>query len=383
MYVHFPWCLKRCAYCDFATSVAKEIPRHAYCEALITDLQLRTRTLQPRPIATVFFGGGTPSLWGAPYIAQVLQWLHNWAGLAPDAEVTLEANPGAAEAGDLRAYAAAGINRFSVGIQALDAARLRALDRVHDVQQARATLQIVGQMLNEGSLRSASADLIFGVPGQTVPQLADDVSSVLDYGLPHLSAYALTVEPGTPLARAVAAGKQRAPDDDVQAQMLDALPGLVAGFGVARYEVSNYAKPGHHSRHNWAYWSGDHYLGVGVGAHGFLPAAQLCGQRYANTRSTQKYLAKLGCGELATDFCESINAATHTTELLLTGLRLTRGVDLARLDRTIGAGTAQQVVDRARDKGLLGHPMVSEAGFLRVCPDAVHRLDSLVAAVTE
>ena len=381
VYVHFPWCLKRCAYCDFATSVARQIPREDYCAAILAELTLRTAHLQPAPIATVFFGGGTPSLWGAPFVGRVLQWLDNWAGLQRAAEVTLEANPGAAEAGDLRAYAAAGVNRLSVGIQALDDDRLRALDRLHDAAQARATLATVTALLGAGHLNSCSADLIFGVPGQSLADTQADIDAVLAYGVPHLSAYALTVEPGTPLARAVAQGQTRAPDDDLQADMLDSLPALVAPHGLQRYEISNYARPGHQCRHNLAYWQGHHYLAVGVGAHGFVPHAGQCGLRYANTRNSQNYLKKLSAGLLATDFSESIGTAQHRTELLLTGLRLDCGMDLRAFDRAIGPGAADSVLQRARELGMLDDLLLCDGNNLRVDRRRVNRLDSLIVAL--
>lgn len=337
VYIHFPYCLRRCAYCDFATAVARDIPREAYLKAVLRELAERTATLQPAPVDSVFFGGGTPSLWGASYVGKVLEWLDNWSGIRDDAEVTLEANPGAAEAGDLLAYTQVGIRRISVGIQALDDVRLRALDRLHDADGARRTLRNLAELLQGGRLQSASADLLFGAPGQTMADLKADVSAVLGYGLPHLSAYSLTVEPDTPLHERVARGLQKPPDDGLQAEMLEAMPQLVAPWGLQRYEVSNFAQPGHESRHNLAYWTGRHYLAAGLGAHGFVPAAGLCGLRYGNERAHKTWWHAAESGRTAESFRETIDADDHLTERLLTGLRLRDGIDLDALARDVGA----------------------------------------------
>ncbi len=381
VYVHFPWCLKRCAYCDFATSVAESIPRTAYTQAVLTELRLRTAHLGPAPIATVFFGGGTPSLWGPDHVATVLHWLGRWANLQSGAEITLEANPGAAEIGDLRDYAAAGINRLSIGVQSLHARHLRWLDRAHDRAAALTAVQRAVTLIADGTLQSASADLIFGIPGQTLADLRADVATLLGLGLPHLSAYALTVEDHTPLQSRIARGEVRAPSDRATVRHLVALPALAAAHGLHRYEVSNFARLGHASRHNQAYWRGDHYLAVGVGAHGFVPARGLCGARYANVRHSGKYLAQLAAGELAVDLEETIDAATHATERILTGLRTAAGVDLTDLDRATGAGTAERLLARARARGMVDREVAIVDGHLRLCDASWPRLDGVIRAL--
>jgi oxygen-independent coproporphyrinogen-3 oxidase len=383
VYVHFPYCAKRCAYCDFATAAVRDIPRDRYLAAVLRELELRSASLPPAPIATVFFGGGTPSLWGARHVGAVIAWLDRWAGLQPDAEVTLEANPGTVEAGDLRAYAAVGVNRVSLGVQALDDRRLRWLDRVHDADAARETLSEIEVLLATGVLRSASADVIFGVPGQTLGDLRRDVDGVLSYGLPHLSAYALTVEPGTPLQRAVAKGRVPGPDDGVQAEMLAALPEWVGARGLQRYEVSNYARPGHAARHNLAYWTGAHYLAVGVGAHGFLPAqhSALAGIRYGNMRDTTRWMDGLGAGQLTEELRETIDSDTHLTERVLTGLRLDAGLDLVRLACDVGPDRVARLVRRAHDAAARGVAIRHTQDRLVVPAESVRWLDGIVAAL--
>jgi len=381
VYVHFPWCLKRCAYCDFATSVADRIPRGEYTAAVLAELEMRTAAIQAAPVATVFFGGGTPSLWGARHVGAVLEWIDQWAGLRADAEVTLEANPGAAETGDLQDYAAAGVNRVSLGVQSLHARHLRWLDRIHDAADALAAVDRLLEFNAAGRLRSVSVDLIFGIPGQTLGQLRADVAALVDRGVPHLSAYALTVEERTPLHARMARGEVRAPSDAATVRQLMALPGLVASGGLLRYEVSNFARPGHESRHNQAYWRGDHYLAAGVGAHGFVPAPQLCGVRYANSRHSGQYIDRIAQRQLATEFEEPIDAATHATERVMTGLRTAAGLDLAALESIAGPAVVDRLVARARDRGLVGRDVVVVDGHLRLSEAAWPRLDGVVRAL--
>jgi oxygen-independent coproporphyrinogen-3 oxidase len=383
VYIHFPWCLKRCAYCDFATAVSAQIPREQYLQAILAELALRTGEIEKAPIATVFFGGGTPSLWGPGPVGEVLAWLDRWAGLQPGAEITLEANPGAAEEGDLRGYLSAGINRISLGVQALDDQRLLRLDRVHDAAAARRTLHLLGEWVAGGQLQSASADLLFGAPDQGAAQLQADVAGVLDCGLPHLSAYALTVEEGTPLHTRVERGLQSPPDDDLQMTMLAKIPDLVGQYGLERYEVSNFAKPGHRSRHNMVYWQGGHYLAAGVGAHGYLPTAQ--GEmRYGNTRQHRDYLAGLGRTqgpELAEALRETVTPEMHLAELLLTGLRLDEGLALESVRRDCGDQALQRLLvslERAKAAGL---PVLSDGQRLWVPAHATERLDAVIRAL--
>ena len=378
VYIHFPYCLHRCGYCDFATTVARVVPRERYLQHILTELEMRAASQQFAPLETVFFGGGTPSLWGPAAIAAVLDWLNRRAGFAENPEITLEANPGALESGDLAAYATAGITRVSVGIQALHDARLRALDRLHDAAAARQTLAQLGDLLATGRLRSANADLIFGVPGQTLLDLRTDVAGILDYGLSHLSAYSLTVESGTPLAAQVKRGLVARPDDDLQATMLDALPGMLAPYGLARYEVSNYARPGHPSRHNLAYWTGRYYLAVGVGAHGFLPEPGAVGLRYGNSRKHERWMAALAERQLCEDLRESIDADQHHDERLLTGVRLAAGLDLTALARDLGDDRRVALELRARP-GVARGDLWCNDGHLGVAPHALGRLDSLIA----
>ena len=379
IYIHFPFCTHRCAYCDFATDAVLQVPSARYREAILREWQLRIEHLEPRPITSVFFGGGTPSLWGASHIGAVLDTMAGWAPLSNDAEITLEANPGTVCGEDLLDYTRAGINRLSVGVPALDDVRLQALDRIHDVATARATLSDLASLLDSGDLKSASVDLIFGGPGQTLEDLERDVNGVLDYGLPHLSAYSLTVEPGTPLARLVAAGQVQPPDESLQVDMLEAIPAWTARHGLQRYEVSNHARPDHESRHNLAYWQGAHYLGLGVGAHGFLPHRDgVAGVRYGNVRQTGAWLAQLENDRLGEAMREPISAAMHLDERVLTGLRLEQGLDVRDLRGIVASSDCDDLLRRAHLLCNRGEPLAIEDERIRVTTAGVRRLDGLI-----
>ncbi len=388
VYIHFPFCRHRCAYCDFATVAANVIPRDTYTEAIVEELRLRTRTWPRSRIETVYFGGGTPSLWGDAGVGAVLDWLNDWGGIADAAEITLEANPGVTDAADLRSYLDVGVNRFSVGVQALADERLRRLDRVHDAATARRTIDTLADLLASGRLASASVDLILGGPGQDLASLRNDVDIILDADLPHLSVYALTVEDGTPLAEQVARGLAKSPDDGLQADMLDALPRWLADADLRRYEVSNFARRGHESRHNMAYWIGASYLAVGVGAHGFESLAggptttERLGRRYGNHRLLRDWMADVKAGREPEAFAESIDVDTHVHERLLTGLRLTDGFDVASMRGFAGDKRCDALLEAANGIGRAGGLFVA-GERIRATADAFVHLDGVVVALSE
>ena len=383
VYVHFPFCRHRCAYCDFATVAAEVIPRQQYTRNVLRELQLRCSDAAAAPISTVYFGGGTPSLWGAQHIAQVLQWLDDWGGLTDGAEITLEANPGATDAAQMDELCAAGVNRLSIGVQAVDDGRLQALDRVHDAGGALATLGHMRELLQRGRLVSASADLMLGGPHQGLGELRADVEKVLQFRMPHLSVYALTVEDGTPLAAQVDRGLRAPPDEELQADMLAALPGWLADAGLAQYEVSNFAAPGHESRHNTAYWKGHRYLAVGVGAHGFIPSARGVGRRYGNHRDLRAWTADIATGRHPEAFGEQIDAAMHADERLLTGLRLRAGVDVGPWRAWAPDGWVDALLRAADELSRRGDPVAVDGERVRVLPKAWPVLNDWVLRLSE
>jgi len=316
LYIHLPWCVRKCPYCDFNSHQAEHLPEAEYIAALERDLdrQLADRP-EPRPLQSIFFGGGTPSLFSAPGIEAILNAVHRRMKLADDAEITLEANPGTAEQRRFRDYRSAGINRLSIGVQSFDDDLLRALGRIHDGEQAR---RAVHSALAAG-LEHINIDLMHGLPGQTLPMALADLDQALALGTGHLSWYQLTIEPNT----AFYSRPPRLPDEDDLADITDAGLERLARQGLQRYEVSAYARsPGQRSRHNLNYWRFGDYLGLGAGAHGKLssePEQRIL--RYQSTRLPADYMARAGQAWPVHAVAESQRIA----EYMLNALRLVEG----------------------------------------------------------
>jgi len=296
LYVHFPYCLSKCPYCDFASTVAKEIPEERYAKAILAELELRLERfpqLAGRSLESVFFGGGTPSLWDPGRVERVLRGITSHLPLADRAEVTLEANPGAADASRFEGFRAAGINRLSIGVQSFQARTLAALGRAHDGSAAESAFRAA----RKAKFANVSMDFIYGVHGQELDEVRRDAERAATLEPEHLSAYALTLErealaEEVPLARQLARGEVTLPSDDQTLEMGHAIGEIYAAHGLARYETSNYARPGFHSRHNALYWTGGEYLALGAGATGYLHGGA-GGVRYSNHRSAERYLAEV------------------------------------------------------------------------------------------
>lgn len=315
LYVHFPWCVQKCPYCDFNSyALHGELNEDAYVARLVRDLAAQAPPLAARVVQSVFFGGGTPSLFSPAAIARVLAAARRELTLAPDAEVTLEANPGAIERGAFREYRGAGVTRVSLGAQSFDAARLTALGRIHspaDTRRAAAELHAAG-------LTNFNLDLMYALPGQELAAALDDVAQAVALCPAHLSHYQLTLEPGTPFA----AHPPSLPDEDVAAQMLSACAGQLATHGYEQYEVSAYARPGRRCRHNLNYWNFGDYLGVGAGAHGKLTFPERSEiVRTTQAREPRRYLAAADA-DLA---CRVVPARELPFEFMLNALRLCAG----------------------------------------------------------
>lgn len=345
LYVHFPWCLQKCPYCDFL-SIAKqrdEIPRPQYTRAVLRELERRAPTLSGRTLSTVFFGGGTPSLWGGAGIGAVLEALPRLFTLAErGVEVTVECNPSSFSLALGRELVAAGVNRVSIGVQSLDAQRLQFLGRLHDADGA---LSAVQAALQAGVPR-VSADLIFGVAGQSAADAANEVRRVAALGVQHLSAYSLTIEPGTAFGALHRKGRLPLLAEATAAASFGSVESALTELGFEHYEISNYAKPGEESLHNLGYWRGDDYLGVGVGAWGTLSSAD--GQRalrYRNTPQAERYLDEEAWPEPTPESaggartyhsCENLSPEARRMERLMLGLRVREGVDLDALEQQLG-----------------------------------------------
>ena len=323
IYVHVPFCASRCGYCDFNTYTATElgdsVRRDTFHESLIDEVRFARARLadDPRPVSTVFVGGGTPTLLGAGPLVDILEVISSEFGLEPDAEVTTEANPDSVDAAMLAALREGGYTRISLGMQSSAPHVLRVLERTHTPGASADAARIARQV----GFEHVNLDLIYGTPGETDHDLRRSLAEVLDAGVDHVSAYSLIVEEGTPLARRVTRGELAAPDDDVMADRYVVIDDTLSDAGMPWYEVSNWARPGGECRHNLAYWRSADWWGVGPGAH-----SHLAGERWWNAKHPRTYAERLAAGESPEQEREALTAADQRTEQVMLGLRLAEGL---------------------------------------------------------
>ena len=361
LYVHLPWCLQKCPYCDFNSHEWREggqAPEGRYLEALRADLEAALPHVWGRRIVSVFIGGGTPSLFSPASIEQLLADVRARLPMEPGCEITLEANPGTFERERFRAFRQAGVTRLSIGVQSFDDAKLKALGRVHDRAQAIAAVEEA-----KASFETFNLDLMYALPGQSVDELEADLAQALAFEPPHLSVYHLTIEPNTMFAK----HPPRVPDDDTAFEMLDRITERTAAAGLGRYEISAYARPGHRCLHNLNYWQFGDYLGIGAGAHSKLSFAHRV-VRQVRWREPAAYMQKALAGEAVSNEHE-VAAADLPFEYMLNALRLKEGFELARFSERTGLPitTIRRALDEAEAKGLLArdlqHAWPTERGF--------------------
>jgi len=357
LYVHLPWCIRKCPYCDFNSHEmkAQDMPEQRYIDALVADLEAALPLVWGRTIHSIFIGGGTPSLFSAQAIDRLLGDLRARLRLEPDCEITLEANPGTFEKDRFRAFRAAGVTRLSVGVQSFNGTHLRALGRVHDRAQAIAAVEEAAQAFDTFNL-----DLMYALPGQTPGQLDADLTQALALAPPHISIYHLTIEPNTYFAKFPPA----VPEEDAAYAMLDRITERVGAAGLARYEVSAYARPGHRCWHNLNYWEFGDYLGIGAGAHSKLSFAHRV-VRQVRYREPKLYMDNALAGQaVAQD--DEVARADLPFEFMLNALRLKDGFALQQFSERTGLPVTaiQQGLDEAEKKGLI------ERDFARVKPTA-------------
>jgi oxygen-independent coproporphyrinogen III oxidase len=325
VYIHIPYCLSKCPYCDFNSHVVAEIPEQAYVDALLSELAHYgvSREWRGRTAQSIFFGGGTPSTFRPESIGKLLAWVAATFPVEADCEITLEANPGTVDSEKFLGYRDAGINRISIGVQSFQPRLLKFLGRIHGVEEAKRALQTV-QRANFGSF---SLDLIYANPDQTINELAEDLDSALAFQPPHLSAYNLTFEEGTPFHHEYRAGRMSSLSEDAEIAMAELIETKLAAAGLLRYEISNYARPNCHSRHNSNYWRGGDYLGLGAGAHSYRRNTdQRTGQRWNNEKNPAKYMAQVGQTQQAVAELEQVDRAQAAAEFMFLGLRMTEGI---------------------------------------------------------
>ncbi|HEU0196224.1 MAG TPA: radical SAM family heme chaperone HemW [Nevskiaceae bacterium] len=332
LYVHFPWCVRKCPYCDFNShGLHGEVPEQDYVAALLRDLDFELQEApETRPLQSIFFGGGTPSLFSARAISAVLEGVAERIPLAAEAEVTLEANPGTADAANFRGYRKAGINRLSIGVQSFDDAQLKRLGRIHDAAQARRAVD----MARAGGFDNLNLDLMFALPQQDVAGAEADLRAALACDPEHLSWYQLTIEPNTAFAKR----PPRLPDNDAAWDITCAGQALLEQAGFHQYEVSAYARGGRQCRHNLNYWHFGDYLALGAGAHAkrsFVDAPGLAIRRSARFRSPREYLARAGTARVIEERHE-VEQRDRPFEYTMNALRLNAGFELVEFERRSG-----------------------------------------------
>jgi len=348
LYIHIPWCVKKCPYCDFNSHESRyknaEIPESAYVDALIADLEQATPKVWGRKIKSVFFGGGTPSLFTADAIDRILSQVRMLTPLEYDAEITLEANPGTVDAAHFAGYKQAGVNRLSLGIQSFNDAHLQALGRIHDSQQAHAAIALA---LN--TFEQVNCDIMYGLPNQTLAEALQDAATAISLNPAHLSFYHLTLEPNTPFYRT----PPSLPDDDSSAEMQIQIEALLAQHGYAHYETSAFSKPGQQAKHNVNYWQFGDYLGIGAGAHSKLSYHDKI-TREIRPKHPKAYMQQAIQGQ-AVEREWVISQDELGFEFMLNALRLVDGVsiDLFAQRTGLSLNRLDAALKQAASKGLL------------------------------
>ena len=364
LYVHWPFCVSKCPYCDFNSHVREVVDQQAWRKALLADLAHEAAVLPGRRLGSIFFGGGTPSLMPPETVAAVIEAACAAWPPVEGLEVTLEANPSSVEAARFADLATAGVNRVSLGLQALDDDSLRFLGRAHGVDEGLAALATAQRHFGR-----VSFDLIYARPGQTVAGWEAELARALSFGTEHLSLYQLTIEPGTRFATLAAKGELVIPDDDAAADLWDVTQALTGAAGLPLYEVSNHARSGAESRHNLSYWRYTDYAGVGPGAHG-----RRGGLATVRHKKPENWLAAVERNGSGLQEEEALTTAQRATEALVMGLRLAEGVDLSR----IGEG----FIDHAAVSQLAAHGLiVRNGGRLRVTASGMPVLEAILREV--
>ena len=368
LYVHFPWCVRKCPYCDFNSHEADgKFPEQDYLSALRSDLEQALPLIWGRKVISIFIGGGTPSLMSAAGLDQLMSDIRSLLPLDGAAEITMEANPGTFEVDKFRAFASSGINRLSMGIQSFNPEHLKALGRIHDGNDARRAIDSA-----QSSFRNFNLDLMYALPGQTLAQAREDLSTALGYSPPHLSLYHLTIEPNTVFAKF----PPTVPDDDLSAEMQEMIEEQTALAGYQHYEVSAFAQPGHRARHNVNYWEFGDYLGIGAGAHSKLSFPHRI-VRQARYKQPATYLQHAAAGNAVFEETE-VGREALGFEFMLNALRLTGGFE-SRLfaERTgLPLTTVDKALAEAESRGLLksDHRMIQPTELGRRFLNDLHQM---------
>lgn len=358
LYVHVPFCLKKCRYCDFTSYPYDRAAAKDYLAALIREIQLYGSILNAgeKDISSLFFGGGTPTCLPVGDLKEILLCIKSFFHLKPDCEITVEANPGTIDASRLYELRRAGVNRLSIGVQSLSDVLLETLGRIHNAAQADEAVCLARQ----AGFDNINIDLIYGIPGQTIAVWRDTLERAVAFEPEHIACYGLQLEEGTPLEQSVARGDMESCPEELELNMYHTAISSLKKSGYHHYEISNFARPGRECAHNLVYWLNQPYLGLGPAAHSFFR-----GERYANECEPQEYCSRLGKGKLLAADRENITMETEMAETMFLGLRLLRGVDLAAFQRRFGRGVKD--VYRSEIMRLTRDGLVElDGGFLRL-----------------
>lgn len=351
IYVHWPFCEKKCPYCDFNSHVREQVDHVRWRDALLVELEQYAGATGPRPAVSLFFGGGTPSLMEPETVATTVERVKAlWPSESP-VEITLEANPSSVEAGRFRAYADAGVNRLSVGVQSLKDSELQFLGRLHDAKQARAALEVA-----RNTFARVSTDFIYALPEQTLEDWRTALGEVLAFDLSHLSLYQLTIEEGTGFWSRHARGEFQMPDEALAETLFDLTQEMTEAAGLPAYEISNHAKPGQECRHNLVYWHGEEYVGVGPGAHGRI-CIEGNWRATSAVRRPERWLEQMRTEGHGREAQEEISINHRAEEMIMMGLRLREGVTRRVFEARIG-----RPIESYLNAGKLGD--VIEAGLI-------------------
>ena len=373
LYIHWPYCAAKCPYCDFNSHVKREVSEERYLAAVLRELSFYAALSPGRHVSSIFFGGGTPSLMHPATAEKVLQAISAHWTVAPDAEITLEANPSSVEAGRFADFRRAGVNRVSLGVQSLHDNQLRFLGRLHNAAEARRAIEIANAHFDR-----VSFDLIYARPDQTAAEWRAELAQALQLAASHLSLYQLTIEPGTAFYRLEQTGKLRIPEGDAAARLYEVTQEICEAAGLPAYEISNHARRGEEARHNLLYWRYDDYAGIGPGAHGRIGAGAgrlaLSAERDPARWATQVESDGNGLASR-----EPLTSLEQAEEMLLMGLRLTEGLSLARLADRTGYRPSPDALRLLQQDGVLSHD--AAAGFVRATPRGRLVLNSVIEAV--
>ena len=374
VYIHWPFCRSKCPYCDFNSHVRDRIDEERWTRALLADLERQAELASAREVVSIFFGGGTPSLMPPDTVAALIERVKAIWPVAAGLEVTLEANPNSAEAERFTGFAAAGVNRLSLGIQALDPAALHFLGRRHDRQEAIAAIALA-----RDTFPRYSFDLIYARPGQSIAAWEDELGEALTFVDSHLSLYQLTIEPGTAFGNRAERGETLAADEDTAAALFEVTQQRLAAAGLPAYEISNHARPGAECRHNLAYWRYEDYLGIGPGAHGRVTRGdgKLATQQ---RRAPEAWLAAVEETGSAFDEMTPIARGTAVEEMLMMGLRLAEGVSRSRLEEMAGR-TVDGLFGAALDRLVEGGFLTLDDQRLTATAAGRQRLNGVLAAL--